>query len=156
MLKDISKMEQRYDAVTMVMRDGFSITDIAAKFNVSRQTVYRWLAKYEEGGLEALADESHRLTGHHLAGKIHHRGDFGRAREEGNAEIVDFEDRIHRRQSRSDCSRSASASRLSPRTNDIIASAGGRAGWMNSRMNRLDSLIIVPQSGLSGGMPSPK
>jgi transposase len=59
-LKDISKMEQRYDAVTMVMRDGFSITDIAAKFNVSRQTVYRWLAKYEEGGLEALADESHR------------------------------------------------------------------------------------------------
>jgi transposase len=29
-------MEQRYDAVKMVMRDGFSITDIAAKFNVSR------------------------------------------------------------------------------------------------------------------------
>ena len=45
MLKDISKMEQRYDAVTMVMRDGFSITEIAAKFNVNRQTVYRWLAK---------------------------------------------------------------------------------------------------------------
>ena len=53
-------MEQRYDAVTLVMRDGFSITEIAAKFNVSRQTIYRWLAKYEEGGLEALADESHR------------------------------------------------------------------------------------------------
>jgi transposase InsO family protein len=53
-------MEQRYDAVTMVMKDGFSITDIAAKFNVTRQTVYRWLAKYEEGGSEALADESHR------------------------------------------------------------------------------------------------
>ena len=64
MLKDISKMEQRYDAVTMVMRDGFSITDVAAKFNVTRQTVYRWLAKYEEGGLEALADESHRP--HHV------------------------------------------------------------------------------------------
>lgn len=60
MLEDISKMEQRYDAVTMVMRDGFSITDIAAKFNVSRRTVYRWFAKYEEGGLEALAGESHR------------------------------------------------------------------------------------------------
>jgi transposase len=53
-------MEKRYGAVTMVMRDGFSITDIAAKFNVTRQTVYRWLAKYEAGGLEALADESHR------------------------------------------------------------------------------------------------
>ena len=64
MLKDISKMEQRYDAVTMVMRDGFSVTEIAAKFNVTRQTVYRWLAKYEAGGLEALADESHRP--HHV------------------------------------------------------------------------------------------
>ena len=60
MLKDISKMEQRYDAVTMVMRDGFSKTDVAAKFNVTRQTVYRWLAKYERGGLEARADESQR------------------------------------------------------------------------------------------------
>ena len=57
-------MEQRYDAVTMVMREGFSITEIAAKFNVSRQTVYRWLAKYEEGSLEALADGSHRP--HHV------------------------------------------------------------------------------------------
>lgn len=64
MLKDISKMEQRYDAVNMVMREGFSITDIAAKFNVSRQTVYRWMAKYQEGGLEALGDESHRP--HHV------------------------------------------------------------------------------------------
>ena len=103
-----------------------------------------------------LADQPHRGAGHHLAREIHHRGDFAGAREEGNAEIVDFQDRIHRPQSLSDCSRRASASRLSPRTNDIIASAGGRAGWMNSRMNRLDSLIIVPQSGLSGGMPSPK
>lgn len=48
-------MEQRYDAVTTVTRDALSISDIAAKFNVSRQTVYRWLGKYEEGGLEALA-----------------------------------------------------------------------------------------------------
>ncbi|MGH9019662.1 MAG: IS481 family transposase [Acidimicrobiales bacterium] len=57
-------MEQRYDAVTMVMRDGFSITEVAAKFNVTRQTVYRWLSKYEGGGLEALGDESHRP--HHV------------------------------------------------------------------------------------------
>ncbi len=51
-------MEQPYDAVTMVMRDGFSVTEIAVKFNVTRQTVYRWLAKYEEEGLEALAEHS--------------------------------------------------------------------------------------------------
>ncbi len=64
MLKDISKMELRCDAVTMVMRDGFTITEIAAKFNVTRETIYRWLAKCEEGGLEALGDESHRP--HHV------------------------------------------------------------------------------------------
>jgi transposase len=52
-------MEQRYEAVRMV-QDGFTITEIAAKFNVTRQSVYRWMAKYQEGGLEALADESHR------------------------------------------------------------------------------------------------
>ncbi len=57
-------MEQRYDHVTMVMRDGFSITEIAAKFNVSRQTIYRWLAKYEAGGLGALGEEPHRP--HHV------------------------------------------------------------------------------------------
>ena len=63
MLKDISRKEQRYDAVTMVMRDGFSITDVAAKFNVSRQTVYRCLASYQVGGLGAVADGSHRPSG---------------------------------------------------------------------------------------------
>src|ERR1019366_1020245 len=47
----------------MVM-DGFSVTEIAAKFEVSRQTVYRWMAKYEEGRIEALADASHRP--HHV------------------------------------------------------------------------------------------
>ena len=47
----VSKMEQRYDVVTKVMRDRFTITDVANTFNVSRQTVDRWLAKYEEGDL---------------------------------------------------------------------------------------------------------
>ncbi len=47
---DISNLEQR-----------FSITEIAAKFSASRQTIYRWLAKYEEGGLEALGDEHRAL-----------------------------------------------------------------------------------------------
>jgi transposase len=53
-------MEQRYDAVLGVIRDGFTVTEVARKFGVSRQTVHVWLARYEEGGLEALADRSHR------------------------------------------------------------------------------------------------
>jgi transposase InsO family protein len=53
-------MEQRYDAVLGVLRDGFSVTEVARKFGVSRQSLHSWLARYEAGGLEALDDQSHR------------------------------------------------------------------------------------------------
>jgi len=58
--KEISKMEQRYDAVLMVIRDGFRISEVALKFKVSRQTLYKWMADYEAEGLEGLRDRSHR------------------------------------------------------------------------------------------------
>jgi transposase InsO family protein len=60
MLWESSKMEQRYDAVLGVIRDGFTVTEVAAKFGVSRQAVHSWLKRYEEGGLEALGEQSHR------------------------------------------------------------------------------------------------
>ena len=60
MLVERSKMEQRYQAVLAVQVDGLSVTDVAATWGVSRQAVHGWLRRYEEGGLEALADRSHR------------------------------------------------------------------------------------------------
>ena len=60
MFKEISKMEQRYDAVLMVIKDGFRVSEVALKFQVSRQTLYKWMADYEAGGLEGLQDRSHR------------------------------------------------------------------------------------------------
>lgn len=60
MLWSPSKMEQRYDAVLGVLRDGFSVTEVATKFGVSRQSVHAWLARYEAGGLEALNEQSRR------------------------------------------------------------------------------------------------
>ena len=60
MLWESSKMEQRYDAVLGVIRDGFTVTEVATKFGVSRQAVHTWLKRYEAGGLEALAEGSHR------------------------------------------------------------------------------------------------
>ena len=60
MLKEQTKVEQRYDAVVAVIRDGMSVTEAATVFGVTRQSVYRWMARYEEGGLEGLADRSHR------------------------------------------------------------------------------------------------
>jgi transposase InsO family protein len=56
----MSKVEQRYDAVVAVIRDGLKVTEVAEKFGVHRDTLYAWLARYEAGGLEALAERSHR------------------------------------------------------------------------------------------------
>ena len=52
--------EQRYQAVLAVISDGETVTEVAARFGVARQTVHDWLAKYEAGGLENLGDRSHR------------------------------------------------------------------------------------------------
>ena len=60
MLVELSKMEQRYDAVLGVIRDGYSVREVAEAYGVSRQSVHAWLARYEKGGLPALADRSHR------------------------------------------------------------------------------------------------
>jgi transposase InsO family protein len=59
-MRELSVAEQRYEAVRAVIADGETVTDVAARFAVSRKTVHVWLAKYEAGGLEGLADGSHR------------------------------------------------------------------------------------------------
>ena len=60
MLAELSKMQQRYDAVLGVFRDGYSVSEVARAYGVSRQSVHTWLARYEAGGLPALAERSHR------------------------------------------------------------------------------------------------
>ena len=52
--------EQRYPAVMAVIGDGLSISQVAEKVGVSRQTLHSWLARYEAEGLEGLVDRSHR------------------------------------------------------------------------------------------------
>ena len=52
--------EQRYQAVMAVIGDGLSISQVAEKVGVSRQTLHGWLARYEAEGLEGLKDRSHR------------------------------------------------------------------------------------------------
>jgi transposase-like protein len=52
--------EQRYEAVRAVIADGETVTEVAARFGVSRKTVHVWLSRYEAGGLEGLTDRSHR------------------------------------------------------------------------------------------------
>lgn len=52
--------EQRYRAVLAVIAEGHPVSSVAQQWGVSRQTVHAWLRRYEDGGLEALADRSHR------------------------------------------------------------------------------------------------
>jgi len=75
MFRELSKMEQRYQAVLAVQVDGLEVTVVAEKFGVSRQTVHAWLRRYEEGGLDALADRSHRPAScpHQMSGVVEAR-----------------------------------------------------------------------------------
>jgi transposase InsO family protein len=59
-LVELSVMEQRYQAVLAVVQDGWKIVEVAGRLGVSRQTVHRWIARYEQDGLASLADHSHR------------------------------------------------------------------------------------------------
>ncbi|GAA3473676.1 hypothetical protein GCM10018965_082290 [Nonomuraea roseola] len=58
-LVDLSVVEQRYRAVLEVQA-GVPVTEVAAKFGVSRQSVHTWLVRYRESGLAGLVDRSKR------------------------------------------------------------------------------------------------
>ena len=60
MLVELSVVEQRYQAVLAVIRDGVPVVEVANRFGVSRQAVHRWLRWYEDQGLAGLVDRSHR------------------------------------------------------------------------------------------------
>jgi hypothetical protein len=56
-LVELKLVEQRYRAVIDVL-DGMSVTDVARRNKVSRQSVHAWLRRYANGGMAALADKS--------------------------------------------------------------------------------------------------
>ena len=59
-LVELGVVEQRYGAVLEVL-EGASVTEVARRNGVARQTVHEWLRRYaERGGLGGLADRSSR------------------------------------------------------------------------------------------------
>ena len=50
--------EQRYKAV--IFNGGRTVTEVTRDWEVSRQTVHAWLARYEREGMEGMGDRSHR------------------------------------------------------------------------------------------------
>jgi len=61
-LVELSVVEQRYQAVLVVINAGIAVAEVARRFEVSRQTVHRWLRRYAERGLGGLADRGSRPT----------------------------------------------------------------------------------------------
>ncbi len=57
MLVELGLVEQRHKAVLEVF-DGSSVTDVARRYGVSRQSVHAWLRRYANQGLAGLADRS--------------------------------------------------------------------------------------------------
>jgi transposase InsO family protein len=62
MLVELGLVEQRHKAVLEVL-DGSSVTDVARRFGVSRQSVHAWLRRYASQGLAGLADRSRKPDG---------------------------------------------------------------------------------------------
>jgi transposase InsO family protein len=59
-LVELGAVEQRYRAVLEVLEEGVSVTEVARRYGVVRQTVHGWLRRYAEEGLGGLADRSSR------------------------------------------------------------------------------------------------
>jgi transposase len=57
-LREMGLVEQRYQAVREVLNNGASVTDVARRNKVSRQTVHEWLVKYANQGLVGLMNRS--------------------------------------------------------------------------------------------------
>ena len=58
-LVELGVVEQRFQAVLEVL-GGASVSDVARRYGVVRQTVHRWLRKYAKSGVSGLADQSSR------------------------------------------------------------------------------------------------
>jgi putative transposase len=58
--REESTMELRRQFIQDVRRGTTSVTELCVAYQISRKTGYKWLARYEAGGLTALADRSRR------------------------------------------------------------------------------------------------
>jgi transposase-like protein len=59
-LAELGAVEQRYRAVLEVLEEGVSVTGVARRSGVVRQTVRGWLRRYAEDGMGGLADRPSR------------------------------------------------------------------------------------------------
>jgi transposase-like protein len=59
-LVELGVVEQRYDAVKEVLDGGGTVTEVAERYSVTRQSLHNWLRRYRERGMAGLVDRSKR------------------------------------------------------------------------------------------------
>lgn len=60
MLVELGVVEQRYDAVKEVLEGRGTVTEVAERYGVTRQSLHNWLRRYRERGMAGLVDRSKR------------------------------------------------------------------------------------------------
>ena len=58
--KECTMMSERKQFVSLAMEPSVNMSQLCREFRVSRKTGYKWLTRYQEGGVEALGDRSRR------------------------------------------------------------------------------------------------
>jgi transposase-like protein len=53
-LQELSVVEQRYEAVSEVLRNGATVVEVADRVGVSRQTIHDWIKRYAALGIDGL------------------------------------------------------------------------------------------------------
>ena len=61
-------MDERWQFVRDALSDRFNMSELCARYGVSRKSGYKWLARYEADGRRGLADRSR--APHHCPHKV--------------------------------------------------------------------------------------
>lgn len=62
--KETSAMDQKVRMIADWLEDEFSITELSELYSVSRPTIYKWIARYEEHGIDGLEELSRKPLCH--------------------------------------------------------------------------------------------
>jgi transposase-like protein len=54
-LVELGVVEQRYDAVKEVLEGRGTVTEVAERYGVTRQSLHNWLRRYRERGMAGLS-----------------------------------------------------------------------------------------------------
>ena len=57
---EVSTMEQRVKFVLEAQRGDLSFAELCRRYNISRTAGYKWIERFERGGLEGMRERSRR------------------------------------------------------------------------------------------------